>query len=213
VANVLTEPTPTVADLQEQLGDIPPHRILLRPYPGTATEQDVINIKAREKRLCELVDGVLVEKAMGFQESQLALLLGFFLVGFVRQHDLGIVVGADGTVRLTSGLVRIPDVGFVSWDRLPGRELPKASIPDPVPDLAVEVLSAGNTRGEMERKLGEYFAAGVRLVWYVDPRARTVRVHTAADRSVLLDEGQTLEGGHVLPGFALPLAQLFALPS
>src|SRR4051794_10375287 len=91
MANVLTELTPTLADLQEQLGDIPTHRILLRPYPGTATEQDVITIEARENRLCELVDGVLVEKTMGYQESELALLLGFFLVGFVRQHDLGIV--------------------------------------------------------------------------------------------------------------------------
>jgi Uma2 family endonuclease len=62
----------------------------------------------------------------------------------------------------------------------------------------------------MERKLGEDFQVGVRLVWLVDPDTRTVRVFTAADQSILLDSDQMLDGGDVLPGFALPLAQLFA---
>jgi Uma2 family endonuclease len=211
MADVVTEPstTPTVTDLLARLGNIPPHRVLLRPTPGTATEQDVIDIEAREDRLCELVDGVLVEKAMGYEESALAALLIHFLVGFVRQHDLGIVAGADGTLRLMPGLVRIPDVSFVSWDRLPGRRYPRQPIPDLAPDLAVEVLSKSNTAQEMKRKLREYFGVGVRLVWCVDPRARTVRVYTAENQSVLLTAEQTLDGGAVLPGFALPLAQLF----
>jgi Uma2 family endonuclease len=201
---------PTIADLLAELGDIPPHRVLLRPYPGTATEQDIIDIHARHhKRLCELVDGVLVEKAMGFEESMLALLLGSFLINFVRQHDLGIVAGADGTLRLRPGLVRIPDVSFVSWARLPERRSPGKPIPDLAPDLAVEVLSKSNTLQEMERKLREYFQAGVRLVWYIDPEARTVEVFTAVDWSTMLDESQTLDGGDVLPGFALPLCELF----
>jgi Uma2 family endonuclease len=64
----------------------------------------------------------------------------------------------------------------------------------------------------MNRKLGEYFGAGVRLVWMVDPKKRAVRVHTSVDESVLLKEGQSLDGGDVLPGFALTLAELFAPP-
>lgn len=207
-----TTPTPTLADLLAQLGDIPPRRVLLHPYPGTATEQDVIALEASQGRLCELVDGVLVEKTMGFQESVLAALLIQYLGSFVRQHDLGVVAGADGTLRLKAGLVRIPDVCFVSWDRLPGRQLPRGAIPDLVPDLAVEVLSEGDTRKEMERKLSEYFSAGVRLVWCIDPKARTVRAHTAVSRSALIGEDQTLEGGDVLPGFALPVRQLFPNP-
>jgi Uma2 family endonuclease len=59
-------------------------------------------------------------------------------------------------------------------------------------------------------KLADYFAAGVRLVWYVDPKARTVRVHMSVEQSILLTGGQTLDGGDVLPGFALPPARLFA---
>jgi Uma2 family endonuclease len=201
---------PTVADLLAELGDIPPHRILLRPMPGTATEQDVVVIRHRHKRLCELVDGVLVEKATGLKESALAALLIGYLIQFVRPRDLGFITAPDGALRLMPGLVRIPDVSFISWGRLPERRIPEEPIPTLAPDLAVEVLSESNTPKEMARKLREYFSVGVRLVWYVDPESRTVEVFTAVDRSTTLDAGQTLDGGAVLPGFALPLAELFA---
>jgi len=72
------------------------------------------------------------------------------------------------------------------------------------------VLSKRNSKSEMKRKLREYFAAGVRLVWIVDPRQRTARVYATVDQSVLIKEGQSLDGGAVLPGFVLPLDELFA---
>ena len=199
----------TLADLLEQLGGIAPARVRFRPLPGTATETDVLEIHDREDRLYELVDGVLVEKAMGFRESLLAGVLFAILWGFVRPRNLGLVTGADGTMRLMAGLVRIPDVAFISWERLPHRRVPREPIPALAPDLAVEVLSAGNTPGEMARKRQEYFAAGVHCVWQVDPTTRTVEVFTAPDRSTVLHEAQTLEGGTVLPGFTLPLQELF----
>jgi Uma2 family endonuclease len=77
------------------------------------------------------------------------------------------------------------------------------------PDLAIEVLSPSNTPQEMERKLRDYFAAGVRQVWYVDPAPRTVEVFTAVDQSTLLHEDQSLSGEPVLAGFILPLRDLF----
>ena len=205
-----TAPAETVADLLAYLGDIPPARIRLHPPPGTATEQDVLDVQARTDRLCELVDGVLVEKAMGFRESFLAIALSAILWGFVKPRKLGVVTGEDGMVRLASGLVRIPDVAFVSWERLPGRRIPSAPIPALAPDLAVEVLSPGNTPGEMARKRQEYFAAGVKLVWIVDPVARTVAVYTEPEQSTVWQEDQTLAGDPVLPGFTLPLRELFA---
>src|SRR5262249_15287473 len=155
------------------------------------------------------VEGTLVEKPMGYDESEIAGLLITFLNNYVRPRKLGIVTGEAGTVQLFPGLVRIPDVAFASWDRFPGRKRPKARIPHLAPDLVVEVLSKGNTRAEMARKLGEYFEAGVRLVWLVDHRKRTVRVHTAVYRSVLFKEGQAIDGGPVLPGFVLRLRELF----
>jgi Uma2 family endonuclease len=130
---------------------------------------------------------------------------------FAEEHDLGIPSGEAGTVRLLKGLVRIPDVAFFCWDKLPGRLLPSKPIPDLAPDLAVEVLSAGNTPQEMQRKLREYFLAGVRLVWMIDPAKRQAKVYTTPDApDATLDESQTLDGGDVLPGFLLPLAELFA---
>jgi len=76
--------------------------------------------------------------------------------------------------------------------------------------LAVEVLSPSNSLKEIERKLKEYFLSGTQLVWIVDLDARTVKVHTAPDQFETLTERETLTGGDVLPGFMLPLKQLFA---
>lgn len=111
-------------------------------------------------------------------------------------------------MRLSAGLVRIPDVSYVSWNRLPGRQVPRVPIADLAPDLAVEVVSLGNTAREMERKLQDFLAAGVRLVWYVYPGPQEVHVYTAERHDVLTID-QELSGGDVLPGFLLPLRQLF----
>jgi Uma2 family endonuclease len=200
----------TLADLLDQLGGIAPERVRFRPLPGPATEQDVLDVRARTGRLCELVDGVLVEKGMGFRESLLAIALSTILSNFVKPRNLGLVTGEAGMMRLAAGLVRIPDVAFIAWDRLPNRQVPREPIPDLAPDLVVEVLSASNTLGEMARKRQEYFAAGVQLVWFVDPEARTVEVFTAPEQSAILHEEDTLEGGAVFPGFALPLRDFFA---
>ena len=78
-----------------------------------------------------------------------------------------------------------------------------------MPDLAVEVLSVSNTRGEMDRKLRDYFAAGVLLVWYLDPEKWQIAVYEAVDRVVHLDATGTLDGGTILPGFMLRVADWF----
>src|SRR5438552_3940416 len=169
----------TFADLLAQLGGIPAERVFLRPMPGTATEADVLAALRRpRKRLCELVEGVLVEKVMGTKEGLLAGLILYLLWDFLESHDLGMAFPGDSPFKLKLGLVRIPDVCFISWDRLPTGELPDEAVASVVPDLAVEVLSKSNTRREMERKLRDYFQAGVRLVWFIDPRTETARVYT-----------------------------------
>ena len=203
-----TETIETVADLVKRLGGIPLERIRIRPPLGTATEKDVIEAEEHEKRLCELVDGTLVEKAMGFEEVRVASQLGHFIQSYLDEHDRGICVGADGMMRIAPGLVRIPDVSFLAWDRLPDRESPQDPVPDLAPDLAVEVLSEGNTAAEMRRKVAEYLAAGARVVWLIDPRKRTARVYTSPTRWVTVDADQSLDGGDLLPGFSVRLGDL-----
>src|ERR1043165_345196 len=181
----------TAAELVRRLGNIPLERICFTPPPGTATERDLLAAMRRSDRLYELVDGTLVEKAMGLSESMIAGRVIQKINNFADEHDLGIAAGEAGTVRLLKGLVRIPDVSFFCWDKLPGRILPFEPIPDLFPDLAVEVLSENNTPEEMDRKLREYFLAGVRLVWMIDPRKRTAEVYTAPDGPVaVLNETQ-----------------------
>jgi Uma2 family endonuclease len=199
------------AELVLRLGNIPLERICFMPQPGRATERDLLAAMRRSDRLYELVDGTLVEKTVGLSESMIAGEILRRIGNFALDNALGIPAGADGTVRLLKGLIRVPDVSFFGWDKLPGGVLPSEPVPDLSPDLAVEVLSESNTPEEMERKLGEYFLAGVRLVWIIDPRKRTAEVYTTPDaRDVILDETGALDGGEVLPGFTLPLGELFA---
>src|SRR5438105_1070514 len=129
-----TRQAESLADLLARLGDIPPDRVRARPAPGIATEQDVLDLHDHEDRLYELVEGVLVEKPMGFAESRVALKLGQILEEFLEQHDLGIAAGADGMMRLSKGLVRIPDVSVVLSERLPGGKVPREPIPNLAPD-------------------------------------------------------------------------------
>jgi Uma2 family endonuclease len=204
------EPTWTVAQLRRHFGMIPAERFLLHPRPGMATEEDLIHVNEHGDRLCELVDGVLVEKTMGWKESFLALALSHFLQNFLDQHNLGIVLGADAAMKLVPGLIRAPDVSFISWERFPGGRFPDEPVPHLTPDLAIEVISKSNTKKEMERKLQEYFEHGVVLVWYIYPKKETVEVFTSPVDKRTLSRDDVLDGGQVLPGFALPLSQLFA---
>jgi Uma2 family endonuclease len=200
----------TFGELLEQLGGVSPHRVRLRPPPGSATEKDLLDILTRTNRPCELVDGVLVEKVMGYPESTSACQIIKLLGNFLDRHDLGNLAGMDGTMRLIPKLVRIPDVSFVRWEKLPARQPPAEPIPDLVPDLAVEILSEDNTRGEMDRKLREYFLAGVSLVWFVDRNTRTVKVYESPENYRIFTESDTLDGGSVLPGLSLSVREIFA---
>jgi Uma2 family endonuclease len=202
----------TVADLYRRFGPIPFERIRQNPPPGAGTVDDVVRLNDHEDRLYELVDGILVEKTAGVQESIIAINIGTLLNNFIRPRGLGLVAGADGTIQLDINLVRIPDVSFISWERVPGGEVPEEPVPLLVPDLAVEVISRSNTRKEMDEKLQEYFEMGVRLVWYVRPKSRVVDVYTARDHFTRLTSLMQLGGGDVLPGFSVQVGELFEMP-
>ncbi|HSU65751.1 MAG TPA: Uma2 family endonuclease [Tepidisphaeraceae bacterium] len=195
------------AEWLAELGNVPLDRIIFDPWPGTATEADLLRFVERDKRLCELIDGTLVEKPVGYWEGIIAINLATILANFVNPRRLGAVSGPDSTMRMQSGRVRLPDVAFVSNDRLPKT---RAAIPSLGPDLAVEILSEGNTPGEMEKKLAEYFQSGTLLAWIVDPGSRTVTVYLQPGTpSATLGEDDRLGGGDVLPGLEFPIADMF----
>ncbi len=192
------------------LGNVPACRVRFVPAPGTATIEDVIRLSESEGRLFELVDGTLVEKAMGWQESLLAGVIMQWLNNYLDQHRIGVATGPDGMTRLFSDTVRGPDVAFVAWTRLPDGRIPTAPIPDLVPNFVIEVLSVSNTYSEMSRKRREYFHAGVELLWMVDHRSRTITVFRSPQEALVVAEGQTLDGGKVLPGWQVDVAELFS---
>jgi Uma2 family endonuclease len=199
----------SLADFQRRIGGVPADRIRFRPAPGTATVADVDRIRASEGILCELVEGVLLEKPMGALASRMAVYLAGLLNSYIIPRNLGFVLGADGALELLIDLVRIPDISFVRWKRISDGRMPTKPIPRVSPNLAVEVLSPSNTPGEMAAKRRDYFAAGVELVWEIDPERRTVTVYTSVTDAVTLGPTEILDGGSVLPGFRLPLHELF----
>ncbi len=201
---------PRFANAEEwmaSLGNVPLHRIWFNPWPGTATVDDVVAIDAHHDRLCELVDGTLVEKPVGFDEDQIGTNIIMLLGAFVKANKLGFLAGAQGMVRLLPDQVRVPDVAFYDKSIAYDRDDP---VPAIAPTLAIEVLSKSNTKGEMDRKLREYFQAGTSVVWYVDPPTKSVTVYTAVDQSTTLGEGDTIDGGAVLPGFEAKVCEFFA---
>ena len=119
----------------------------------------------------------------------------------------GLTLGPDACFEIFRSMVRSPSVLFVSGSRLPDGKIPTTPVPQVVPDLTVEVLRTGNTFMEMSRKRHDYFDAGVRLVWMVDPRERTVAVYTSVSEYQILDESQILTGHDILPGLEIRLAE------
>ena len=117
-----------LAQLLHKLGDIAPERVWAWPPPGQATEEDAVEIEQRTGRLCELVDGVLVEKIMGRAESTLAIELAWHVRTFLEQRQLGFLAGADGAARILPGLIRYPDLSFFLWDNPEKHEQPTDAI-------------------------------------------------------------------------------------
>jgi Uma2 family endonuclease len=201
----------TLADLLDRLGNIPLERIRFGSTFGSATEEDVIRLlDGGDKHICELIDGILVEKPMGLKESMIATVVIQHINNYLDEDDIGFAFSPDAPIRIRKGRIRFPDTGFISWKRLPNEEFPESAICDVMADLAVEVWSKSNTVKEMELKLDDYFTAGAKLAWIIHPNTETVDVYTSRHSCKTLTNADSLDGGKVLPGFSLPIKKLFA---
>ena len=143
-------------------------------------------------------------------------LLQIFLASLMLQATVRARLGRAATeLRCTFGprgrkRSFVPDIVYVSSERLPTGNIIELRALGVAPDLAVEILSRGQPNRRFDRKIVFYLAHGVRLVWTVDPRARTVTVLAPGAEPRTLRSGDTLDGGDVLPGFSVPVADIFA---
>jgi Uma2 family endonuclease len=160
----------------------------------------------------DLIRGVLYQMSpAGGRHGMLAAELARRLGNHVVERRLGRVFGAETGFVLARDpdTVLGPDVAFVATERLPPEE-EWDRFPRLAPDLAAEIFSPSERGPSVREKVREYLDAGVRLVWIVDPRRRTVTVYTPDGASRVVTDSEELDGGEVLPGFRLPLAELFS---
>lgn len=157
----------------------------------------------------ELADGrLIVREPAGFLHGLVTSRLATRLARHVEAHDLGVVLGADTGYLLGRGpdTVRAPDVSFVSRERIPD-PLP-SSFAELAPDLAAEIVSPSNAGVGIEARVRDLLDAGTRLIWVLDPEARTLSAHRPGRAPEHAGEQALLDGGDVVPGFRCCLADL-----
>lgn len=166
-----------------------------------------------DDELYEVIDGRRVTTPpMAVYSVWIASELYSYLANHVRANDLGRAI-TEAVFHLPAPIdrERRPDVAFVSYDRWPKiKPLPMTDPWDVVPNLATEVVSPSDKASELEVKIAEYFRAGVQLVWVVHPTLSKIHVYTSPTEPIrVLNVGDVLDGGAVVPGFKLPLTELF----
>lgn len=181
------------------------------PGRGLMTADELLAMPDDDQHQYELVRGRLI--CMSPSSSKPAIVAGNIggeVRSFVKEHRLGICGGADWGFKITSNpdTVRAPDFSFVRAERVPPGGIPPGFWPG-APDFAVEVLSPSNSFTEIMEKVEDYLRAGTRLVWVVDPEKRKVTVLRPGRAPMLVGEDGELDGADVLPGFTLPLREIW----
>ena len=160
----------------------------------------------------ELVQGEIVPMSpASTMHGDIAMRLGAILWNFSDQHNLGRVFAAETGFILSQNpdTVRALDVAFVAQERIPKESVPETGFWAIVPDLVAEIVSPNDRMTEIQDKVTDYLAAGVRLVWVVDPKTETVIVYRSLKQISVLVADDVLDGADVLPGFQLALKKLF----
>jgi Uma2 family endonuclease len=182
---------------------------MAKPAQHPVTAEELLEAGGRY-RYGELVRGVLrISEPPNAVHGWLATRIASRLIIFVEQHRLGVVMVETGYIlQRNPDTVRGPDVSFVSATRMPPTQIPERYI-EGAPDLAVEILSPNDRWRDVEEKLADYFAAGTRLVWLVDPRQRRVVVRHPDRAPRIIDANGALDGEDVVPGFRCALGEIF----
>ena len=178
--------------------------------PCVWTEKVLERLESKTDKRYELVNGEPKEKEPGGMEhSYIAVTLGCEIGNYAHSQKLGIALESSASYRMSGGNIRKPSVSFVSQERII-QNRPSFTVFEGAPDLAVEVISPTDIWWEIMQKLDEYFSSGCRLVWLISPLDQRVLVYRHDQRSQILELGDLLEGEEVVPGFSMPVADLFA---
>jgi Uma2 family endonuclease len=176
---------------------------------AAVTPDDLLRMPDGER--FELVRGELRPmNPTNFEHFRITDNVTFPISRFVRERKLGIVGGEGGFELEIGRTVLAPDVAFVAAERVPDRARQRQGWTPLAPDFVAEILSPSNTAEEVAEKVLIHLRAGVRLLWIVDPKHETVTVHWPDRTARIFVVGETLDGGDVLPGFSLPVAEVFA---
>jgi Uma2 family endonuclease len=177
----------------------------------TLTTADELFVMPDDGFRYELVRGELRRMPpAGSEHGAVTVNITVVIAQFVKSHSLGVVFGAETGFKIASDpdTVRAPDLAFVRRERIPQAGIPRGFWPG-APDLAVEVVSPGDTYTEVEEKVHDWLNSGTRMVLVLNPRTRTVAIHTSHTDVVRLTGSDILDGGEVLPGFSCRVAELF----
>ena len=161
----------------------------------------------------ELVEGEIVRMTpTSAEHGVLSIRIGRLLDEHVSARELGVCCGAETgfILRRDPDVVRAPDAAFVAAARIPATGIPKTYWPF-APDLAVEVVSPSDRLTDIHIKIAEYFAAGTRLVWIVEPSTEAVHAYRSPHDVRVLRGDDELSGEDVLPGFRCVVKRLFCV--
>lgn len=159
----------------------------------------------------ELVKGELITMPLpGEEHGAVIVNIAVPLALYVKRNDLGVVYGADTGFQIERNpdTVLGPDVAFVRKARVKETGISKG-YRFGAPDLVVEVVSPSDNMKKVDQKTQRWLSARTRMVWLVDPKTRTVKVYEGSDKVKVLGEADDLTGDPVLPGFQLPVAEIF----
>jgi Uma2 family endonuclease len=184
--------------------------VISTPNPKVWTDAAFMSLPDDECRY-EIVDGELVVMGnSGALHGYISIVLSSALFAIVSSQKLGVLFDSSTAFKMNNGNKRSPDISFFAKERLQGLEELPTSFLDGAPDLAIEILSPGNTVAEINTKICEYFENGTRLVWVINPVQHYVLVYrSATEPDRLLKRGDFLDGEDVISGFTFPVADLF----